>query len=129
MAGPASGVEVESSVVEVVERLRAGTARSLEPSEVARLVALGDERVEAKILERISRGYLVRGTSWLPPRRVLWQFDCAPGAEPLAPVGFVVVVDLEAGIVVEVVDPYDPEVEGGPAESAAPEGWRAEVRG
>lgn len=107
------GIAIEDHIADVVERLRDGGVDGLDACDLARLVAITDERVVTKIVERFARGYLARGVRWLPPDRVLWLFDCLPGAATLAPVGFVVVVDLEARTVVDVIDPYDPEAEEG----------------
>ena len=95
-----------------IERLRAHAATSVSPCDVAKLIAVSDERVIERLLTRLGNGDQPRGVRCIGVGRVLFAFDCPPGTLCLLPRSFLVLVDLAARTVTEILDPYDSE-EGG----------------
>lgn len=90
-----------------IEFLKTHASMSVSPCDVAKLIAVTDERVLQVLMEHVARGDQPRGVTCIGLGRVLFAFGCPPNTICLVPRDVLVVVDLERKRVIEVVDPYD----------------------
>lgn len=124
--------DVRARLDAAVRELHAHAAFSVDPCDVAKLIAVGDERIVARMIERLLRGDRLRSVRCVGTGRVLCAFDCAPDRICLVAPSFLAVVDLARRLVTEIVDPYDPTTEAststGRTQLATPAALGAQAR-
>jgi hypothetical protein len=104
----------EADLGREIESLKNSAARALDPCLTAKFIALSDQRVSALFLKKLQDGYLFEGINCLDlssiPENsyVYFDFDCKPGTLCFVRPAFLVVVNIVAGCVVAIVDPYVP---------------------
>jgi hypothetical protein len=87
--------------------LKAHASTSVNPCDVAKLIAVTNEGVMKVLMEHVARGDQPRGVTCIGTGRVLFAFGCPPETICLVPRDVLVVVDLAKRQVTDIVDPYD----------------------
>lgn len=92
-----------------IEYLRKFASTSISSCDVAKLIAVSDERVRELLRHRLRSGDVPTSVRCLSAESVYFGFSCAPGTICLVPRGFLVIVDVANRIVREITDPFDPD--------------------
>ena len=90
-----------------VERLREHAARSTDSCRVTTFIAVSDEHVRERILDKLMEGHQFRRTQCVRADAVAFVFDCPPDVICLVTPTFLVEVDSTERRVRRIVDPFD----------------------
>jgi hypothetical protein len=102
----------DSDLRAAVESAKEAAARSINPYVTAIFIALSDPAVQELIRTKLAAEFVMNGVRCLSivtlreEKYVYFDFDCKPNTHCFIKPAFVVVVNVIAGRVVSIIDPY-----------------------